>query len=262
VSEWAILLLRWAHIFAGILWIGQTWLFALIERALGDAEKNPGGKVFMIHSGGLYIVERRKTLEALPTTLHWFRWEAAFTWLSGIALLVLMYYLGGLMTSEDSAWSERAAIGGGAASVAVGWVLYDQLWLRTPKRLEPVGAAVSYGAVVAAAYGLWHVMPGRAAYMHVGALLGTLMTANVWERIIPGQRAMVAAMREGRAPDLALGERARQRSKHNTFMVVPLVFIMVSNHFPTATYGRTDGWLVLAVLLLLGAGAAAILRRR
>jgi uncharacterized membrane protein len=254
--------LRWAHVFAGILWIGQTWLFLWLDQRFGDESENPGGRVHMVHSGGFYVVEKRRVLEAMPKTLHWFKWEAALTWLTGLALLLVVYYRGGLLVNADSELSTTWAMAIGLGVLPLGWLVYDQLWVRAEGRAESLAAVISYALVVAAGLGLSRWMSGRAAWMHTGSLLGTLMAANVWLRIIPGQRAMVTAIESGRPPDVSLGDRAKQRSKHNTFMVVPLVLIMLSNHFPTATYGHKHGPWVLAVLLLAGAAVASILRKR
>lgn len=256
-NEWLNLALRWFHVFAGILWVGQTFFFTWL-----DGRFNKEDRVWMVHSGGFYAVDKLKVPQQLPVTLHWFKWEAAFTWLSGFVLLNLMYYHGGLMVDPDVAnlggWT---ASGIGIASLVVGWVVYDLLWLSPLARNEAAGAAVSYLLLVAAAYGLSQTLSGRAAYMHVGALMGTIMAANVWMRILPAQRQLIAAVKAGTAPDLTLAARAKQRSKHNTFMVIPVVLIMLSNHYPVATYGNRYGWIILAALLLVGAGVAKLLRR-
>jgi len=261
-SEWANLLLRWLHVFAGILWVGQTWLFMWMERRFQDAEENPDGRVFMVHSGGFYVVEKRPALESLPRTLHWFKWEAALTWTSGLALLVVVYYMGGLMYGGDEALGERTAIALGLLLLPATFVTYDVFWSRVSKRAEIPAAAVSLLAIVALTWALGRVFPARAAYMHIGAALGTIMVANVWQRILPAQREMVAAIRAGRPPDLSLGERAKERSKHNGFIVVPLVLVMLSNHFPTATYAHEHAWTVLGGLTLLGWAAVWLVRRR
>ena len=183
------------------------------------------------------------------------------TWFSGMALLIVVYYLGGLM--------DTAAVGGVSVSVfigfmllAVAWVVYDALWTSPLAGSEIAGATVSYILLVAVVFGLTYVMSGRAAYIHVGAVLGTLMVANVWIRILPFQRQMVAAAKQGQMPDMSLAERAKQRTKHNTYMVVPVVFIMISNHFPVATYGNRYNWAVLSLLIVVGGIAAKLLRSR
>jgi uncharacterized membrane protein len=252
------LLLRWLHIFAGILWIGQTWLFMWMDRHLDDALENPGGQLFMVHSGGFYVVEKRPGLASMPKTLHWFKYEAALTWATGIALLVVVYYMGGLLQEPDAELSQAKAIAVGLGLLLVAWKAYDTLWRLVPTR---VAAPVSFALIVGLAWALGHVFSARAAYMHVGAALGTIMAANVWEVIIPAQRAMVEAIRAGRPPDLSLGARAKERSKHNTFIVVPLVMIMLSSHFPTLTFAHDHAWAMLGLLTLVGWAAAWLVRR-
>ena len=256
LSEWLNLIVRWIHVFAGILWIGQTFFFTWMDQTLNREES-----LWLVHSGGFYIVERQKVPKALPQTLHWFKWEAAMTWLSGTTLLIIVYYLGGLIDTQ--------AVGGTAISIvvvlallAVAWFAYDALWRSPLTTNEPVGAAISFGLFVLVVFGLTHAMNGRAAYIHVGAMMGTFMSANVWLRILPFQRQMVAAVQKGIPADMSLGERAKQRTKHNNYMVVPVVFIMISNHFPVATYGSQYNWIVLVVLTVAGALAAKALRSR
>jgi uncharacterized membrane protein len=263
--EWIHLALRWIHVFAGILWVGQTFFFTWLDARLNEEElaTKEGRKpqVWMVHSGGFYVMERQKGVELLPRTLYWFKWEAALTWLSGFLLLGLIYHMGGLMVEPDSGISVGRAAGIGTLAIILGWVVYDLLWVSPLGKNEAVGTVVSYALLVALTYGLTQVMSGRAAWMHVGAVLGTIMTANVWMRILPGQRRMVAAVQEGRTPDRALATRAKQRSRHNTFLVFPVVAIMISNHFPVATYGNTNNWLVLAAVVLIGWAAAFLIRR-
>jgi uncharacterized membrane protein len=256
--DWANLLLRWLHVFVGILWIGQTWLFMWLDRHLGDAVENPGGQLYMVHSGGFYVVEKRPGLAALPKTLHWFKWEAALTWASGLALLVVFYYLGGLLQEPDAELGSGAAIALGLLLLPLAWIVYDTLWRFVP---APLATIVSFGLIVGLAWALARVFSARAAYIHVGAALGTIMATNVWMRILPAQRVMVEAIRAGRPPDLTLGERAKQRSKHNTFIVVPLVMIMLSSHFPTLTYAHDQAWAMLGLLVLVGWAAAFMVRR-
>jgi uncharacterized membrane protein len=256
LSEWLNLIVRWFHVFAGILWIGQTFLFTWMDRTL-DREKS----LWLVHSGGFYIVERQRVPKDLPQTLHWFRWEAALTWLSGATLLIIVYYLGGLMDTQ--------VLGGALISIVVslilltlGWVIYDSLWISPLARNEIAGGIVSFVLFVAVAFALTHLMSGRAAYIHVGALLGTFMSANVWLRILPFQRQMVAAFKKGISPDMSLGDRAKQRTKHNNYMVLTVVLIMISNHFPVATYGNQYNWIVLTALAVVGGIAANLLRNR
>lgn len=263
--EWAQLIVRWAHVFAGILWIGSTYFFTWLDGRLTEEERaareGQRPQVWMVHSGGFYVVEKQKTLSLLERKLHWFRWEAAFTWLSGFILLTLVYYHGGLMVDADiadiSPWMASAL---GIGLMIVGWAVYDVLWQSPLARNERAGVAVSFALLAASIYASAQIFSGRAAYMHIGAMLGTIMTANVWMRILPAQRKMIAAVKEGREPDAALSANAKLRSKHNTFMIWPVVFTMISNHYP-GTYGSTSNWAILIALVIVGWLAAAIVRR-
>ncbi len=245
LNEWLNLAFRWTHIFAALLWIGATWYFTWLDRRFHTTDKD---QVWMVHSGGFYVVEKKGSPSAAHT-LHWFKWEAAITWMSGMALLVLVYYAGGLMQGRG------IAIGVGYIFVA--WLLYDLVLARSTA-LAAIGGFIG---IVASGYFLMRFMDPRPAYMHVGAALGTMMTANVWERIIPAQKAMVKAAREGGVPDAVLAERAKNRSKHNTYMVMPVVAIMISNHFPVATYGNEYNWIILGVLTLIGWAVAHVVRK-
>jgi uncharacterized membrane protein len=258
--EWLNIILRWAHVFAAILWVGSTYYFTWLDGQITAAEDK---KVWMVHSGGFYVVEKQGKPEILPKKLHWFRWEAAFTWLSGILLLALVYYLGTGMMVDDtvSTLSHGAAIGVGLGLIVIGWLVYDVLCISPLGKQPAVLAALFYAMIVGIAYGTTQLLSGRAAYIHIGAMFGTIMAANVWMRILPGQRKMVAAMQAGQAPDMSYGERAKLRSKHNTFIVVPVVFIMLSSHFPSSTYGSKYNWVVLSVLVLAGWVAAKFVRR-
>ena len=177
-------------------------------------------------------------------------------------LLVLGYYMGGVLLDRSVAdISTEAGVGIGLGTLLGAWMVYDWLWRSALARSEAVATAISFLLVVAMAYGLTRALSGRAAYMHVGAMFGTLMAANVWLRILPAQRKMIAAATAGTTPDLALAAQAKKRSKHNTFMVIPVVFLMISNHFPVATYGHNYNWLILAGLILAGWAAAKLIRR-
>lgn len=267
LSEWLNLVVRWVHVFAGILWIGQTYLFTWLDGQLSREEErrgqdNRGAQVWMVHSGGFYVVEKQKTLAVLPQKLHWFRWEAALTWLSGFVLLVIVYYMGGALV-DDSVANIRLSTGVtiGIASLVVGWVVYDLMVDSPVGKSEFLFATVSFVLVTFAAFGLAQLFSGRAAYLHVGAIFGTIMAANVWMRILPAQRRMIRALQEDRTPDPTLAARAKLRSKHNTFLAVPVVFIMLSHHFPTATYGTRYNWIILSTLVLAGWLAARFVRR-
>ena len=264
VSAWTNLIFRWIHVVAATLWVGQTYYFTKLEGRLTAEDQTPrasGGpaQVWMVHSGGFYVVERQRTPQLLPTKLHWFRWEALLTWISGFLLLGILYYSDGLLLDESvSKIGMGAAVGIGIGVLVLGWVLYDMLW-RSPLGRSPVaGGAVCFALVVAISYGLTHVMSGRAAYIHIGALFGTIMTLNVWMRILPAQKKMPNAVRQGQQPDMSLGARAKARTRHNTFMTLPVIFLMISNHFPEV-YGSSSNWLFLSALVLAGGIAAKFL---
>jgi uncharacterized membrane protein len=258
-SEWTNLLVRWTHVFAAILWVGSTYYFTWL-----DAQMRRGGDkpVWMVHSGGFYTVTKQKTLTVPPADVHWFRYEALATFLSGFILLNLVYYHGGLMVDAiDPKVSPLAAGIIGVMTLAAGWTIYDLL-ARTPLvEHERAFAAAGFALIVAGAWALSLVLSARATYIHVGAVFGTIMTANVWMRILPPQRRMIAAAAKGERFDDALAAGAKRRSKHNTFLAVPTTFVMISNHFPTATYGNHYAVPVLGALILVGWGAAALLRR-
>jgi uncharacterized membrane protein len=259
LQEWINLALRWVHVFAGIMWVGATYYFTWLDRRFHTTDPD---QVWMVHSGGFYVVN--KTARPSPAhALHWFKWEAAMTWLSGFPLLILVYYMGGLLVDGEPgkpALPVAAAIGIGV--IVVGWLVYDLLWLSPIARMEPVAIVISFALLVALAWWLPRVMSNRAAFLHVGVLLGSLMAANVWMRIIPAQKKMVAAARSGGEPDPVLAERAKFRSKHNTYMVIPVVMMMISNHYPVALYGRSDNWIVLSLLTLAGWGVAHVIRKQ
>lgn len=265
--EWLSLIVRWFHVFASILWVGATYYFTWLDGQLRAAEKNAardGGssQVWMVHSGGFYTVEKQKHLGVSPGQVHWFRWEAALTWVSGMVLMFIVYYFGGALIDKDVAnISEAAGITIGLGVLVVGWIIYDLSALSFLGKSEITFAAFSLAMIAAVSYGLVHVMSGRAAYIHVGALFGTIMAANVWMRILPAQHKMIAAAAEGSQFDMALAARAKLRSKHNTFLAVPVVFIMISNHFPVSTYGNRYNWEILVALVLAGWGAAKLIRR-
>ena len=254
VSEWLNLLLRWVHIVAGISWIGSSFYFMWLDSHLTKPtqnKENVSGELWMVHSGGFYQVEKRLIVPGqMPPVLHWFKWEAFFTWLSGFCLLMVVYYLGSGAYLTDPSVSPITA--GQAKMIGVGllvvaWFIYDGLYNSPLAKNSFVSTCISLFLLAGVAFGLSRLFSGRAAYIHVGAMLGTLMVANVWVRILPAQRQMIAATDRG--------------SVHNNYMTFPVIFIMISNHFPN-TYGNRFNWLVLMGLVLASAGVRYTMNKR
>ena len=265
IREWLNLGVRWFHVFSGILWVGQTYYFTWLDGQFSKAERNAtDGKpstVWMVHSGGFYTVEKQKSLGVAPELLRWFRWEAMLTWVSGLVLLTLVYYASsGLIDPDVAQISQPLGIVIGVAVIIGGWEIYDLAVRSTLGKSEAGFAVFAFLMTAAISCGLLHIFSARAAYVHLGALFGTIMTLNVWERILPAQRKMIAAAAKGAAFDAKLSAQAKLRSKHNTFTAVPVVFLMISNHFPVATYGNIYIWEILLVLVVIGWVAAKIIR--
>jgi uncharacterized membrane protein len=263
--ECASLLLRWLHLIVGIAWIGASFYFIWLDDSLKPPtdprliEKGVGGELWAVHGGGFY--NPQKYLGApptLPAELHWFKWEAYSTWLTGILLISTLYYLqaGSYMIAPDKAvHSPGVAVGVGLSTLAGGWLVYDGLCRLLFGRSVLLFALV-YGAfVIAMAALLDHLLAGRAAFLHVGAMLATTMAANVFFWIIPGQKKMVDAMRRGERPDPLHGQRGKQRSVHNNYLTLPVLFAMISNHY-AFTYNAPHAWLVLSLIMV----AAVLIR--
>ena len=265
IEDWSNLALRWLHLVVGISWIGNSlyfmWLDASLETPV-PVRDGVEGEVWLLHSGGFYQVAKRKLGPGLvPKALHWFKWEAALTWLTGFGLLTVVYYLSGGVYLVDPAVARITA--GQAVALCVGllvvsWLVYDVMWATLGRRHAGTATAVSFVLLLAVVYGLCHVLAGRAAYLHVGAMLGTIMVANVWMRIVPAQRNMLAATEAGRDPDLALARQAKLRSTHNSYVTFPVLFTMFSNHFP-GTYSHPLNWLILTLLIVVGIGIRALM---
>jgi len=261
-GEWLQLVIRWVHLITGIAWIGASFYFIWLDNNLRappdprDAPDAVGGELHAIHGGGFYHVEKYRVAPAqLPATLHWFKWEAYSTWLSGFALLVVLYWWHADVYIVDRSvadMSPLAAVLTSAALLVVGWVYYDQLCKRLGFARERVLAIALVAFLTLVAWALSHVMSGRAMYVQIGAMLGTMMAANVLFVIIPGQRRLVEAKAQGRAPDPVHGLRGKQRSVHNNYLTLPVLLTMISNHYPM-TYGDRHAWIVLVVLLLIAA---------
>lgn len=259
ILDWLHLLARWFHLVVGAAWIGASFYFNWLNnniRPVQDPSGRLAGGLWAVHGGAFYEVKKYKGApETLPKTLHWFKWEAYLTWISGITLLLLVYWMQAdvMMVPPGSELSSGAAAGIGIGTLVAGWLVYDLL-CKSPLRKQPaVLAGLGFGLISAVAYGLSEVLSARAAYIHVGAMMGTMMALNVFFVIIPGQRAMVDAMSAGEEPDVSKGQAGSLRSLHNNYFTLPVLFIMVSNHFPF-TYGHPVGWAVLAGISVIGAG--------
>jgi len=262
-SDWLNLAFRWMHIIFGAAWIGASFYFNWLNNSLRPPEtpeleeKGVDSTLWAVHGGHFYKVSKFAVApEALPKTLHWFKWEAYLTWLSGIGLLMIVYWFQSSAFMVDTSVADVAPwvpVAVGAGGLVVGWLVYHGLSSSPLARAPVPFALVTFALLTAVAFGFSQVMSPRAAYIHVGALLGTCMAWNVFFVIIPNQRAMVEAMSVREEPDAAAGYAAAQRSLHNNYMTLPVLFIMVSNHFPM-TYGHSFNWAILAALSAIGAG--------
>ena len=262
ILDWLSLLARWLHLIVGIAWIGASFYFVWLDNHLepppdpDDVAKGVAGELWAVHGGGFYNPKKYRVAPGtLPATLHWFKWEAYWTWMSGFFLLCVVYYAGADLYLIDKSVAHLAsatAIAIGIGSLVLGWIVYDVL-CKSPLGARPraLAAALSVYLIVAA-WVLCHVFSGRGAYIHFGARLGTIMVANVFFVIMPGQRELVAACGEGRTPDPAAGARAKQRSVHNTYITLPVLFTMISNHYAMA-YGHAWNWVILLAFVFAGA---------
>ena len=262
IADWLNLLARWLHFVTGIAWIGSSFYFVWLDNHLqvprdaADRDKGVGGEVWSVHGGGFYHAQKYTLApKVLPETLHWFKWEAYTTWLSGMFLLILVYWYGAqvfLIDPSVAGLSPAVAVALSAAFIAGGWLVYDLLCRSPLARNETALGAVMFVLVAALAWGLCQLFSGRGAYIHFGAVLGTIMVANVFFVIIPGQKKMVAAAAAGERPDPGPGIRGKQRSIHNTYFTLPVLFVMTSNHY-AMTYGHQFNWLILILFTLAGA---------
>jgi uncharacterized membrane protein len=260
--DWFIVGLRWVHIVAILGWVGASLYFMWLESKLRmpePARQNVLGEAWMGHGGGFYIVEKRHIAAGqVPSPVYWFRVEAGITWITGFLLLVFVYYWTGgvdLVDPEASVLSPKAAIGLAVALLVVAWIVYDGLWVSSLAEEKATFANVlSLVLLFGIVYLLCKLFTGRAAFIHVGAILGTNMVANVWTRIIPAQEEAVAATKAGRERNAVLAVRARRRATHNTYMTLPVIFTMIAMHAPS-TYGHPLNWLVLSLLIVVGIAA-------
>lgn len=260
--DWVNLLGRWVHMITGIAWIGASFYFIWLDNSLevpkseADSKKGVSGEVWSVHGGGMYHAQKYRVAAAtLPETLHWFKWEAYTTWISGMFMMVLMYWYGAeiyLIDPGVAELSKPVAVAIGVGFIAIGWFAYDLLCKSSIGARENVMVAILFVVLSIVAFVLCQLYSGRGAYMHFGAMLGTIMVGNVFFVIIPGQKDMVKAMEEGRDPDPVHGIRGKQRSVHNTYFTLPVLFVMISNHY-AMTYGHAFNWLILIAITLIGA---------
>ncbi len=260
--DWLVVGLRWVHIVAILGWVGASLYFMWLESKLrlpNPARENVLGEAWMGHGGGFYIVEKRRVVPGhVPFPVYWFRVEAGITWVTGFLLLVFVYYWTGgvdLVDPETSVIGPRMAIGLAIALLPLAWIVYDRLWVS--KLAEDNATAANILSLIllfGVVYLLCKLFTGRAAFIHVGAILGTNMVASVWTRIIPAQEEAAAAARAGRERNMVLATRARRRALHNTYLTLPVIFTMIANHAPS-TYGHPLNWIVLSLLIVVGIAA-------
>ncbi len=259
-NQWLDLLVRWLHVVAAIAWIGSSFYFIALDNHLrppkdeADAERGVGGEAWEIHGGGFYQVQKYTLApKTLPEPLHWFKWEAYTTWLSGFALLIVLYYVNANTYLIDKSVADLQpweAIAISVGLLVAAWLVYDGLCRLISNDLA-IGAALLV-LVTLAAWGVSHLFSGRAEYIQIGAMLGTIMAANVFFVIIPAHWDLIRAKQAGREPNAAAALEAKRRSVHNNYLTLPVVFTMISNHFPI-TYGHSYSWLILVCLLVIGA---------
>lgn len=262
IADWLNLLLRWAHMIVGIAWIGASFYFIWLDNHLqkpldpADIAKGIGGEVWAVHGGGFYTAKKFSLApERLPPELHWFKWEAYTTLITGFFLLCLVYYYGAEVALIDPAvmeLSKPAAIAIGLGFLVLGWLVYDGLCRSAFGQDDAVLGGLLFLYCIIAAWALCHIFSGRGAYIHFGAMLGTIMVLNVYFVIIPGQRELVKAKEEGRPLDPKFGLMGRQRSVHNTYFTLPVLFTMISNHY-AGLYGHEWNWVLLILISVAGA---------
>jgi uncharacterized membrane protein len=265
-------LLRWLHIIAGIAWIGSSFYFIWLDNSLDPPpvgsetqRKGVSGELWAVHGGGFYNPQKYAIAPAtLPEKLHWFKWEAYTTWLSGSALLVVVYWLRAQSMMIDPAVASTTpwqAVGIGAASMVGSWLIYDLLCRSRIGKNDAILGGIVFGLMTLLAWGLARTLGGRAAFIHLGTAIGTIMVANVFFVIIPAQRRMVEAMRAGRLPDPADGKRGKQRSVHNNYFTLPVLFTMISNHY-ASTYSHPHNWVILMLIAAAGVSIRHFFNRR
>lgn len=258
VMDWAAMLFRWLHITTGIAWIGSSFFFVFLDLSLrkhSGLGKGVSGDSWMVHGGGFYHSQKYMVApEHMPKELHWFKYEAYFTWISGVALMGIMYYWGAesfLIDSEKIDFEPWQAIAVSLMFMVFGWIFYDLICKSPLGEKTSTLAICVFVLIVASSWGLLEIFSGRAAFLHVGAIVGSMMVGNVFFVIIPNQKRVVAALKAGEDPDPALGIQAKQRSTHNNYLTLPVLLMMISNHYPVL-FGQAHSWVIIALILLVG----------
>lgn len=267
IADWLNLLLRWAHMIAGIAWIGTSFYFVALDFSLKRRAGLPAGvygEAWEVHGGGFYHVQKYSVAPSdMPPDLIWFKWEAYLTWVTGFLLLIVQFYFNAttfLIDPSVMALTPWQAIGISLVGLAAGWFIYDGL-CRSPLVHRPGLLALAvFALILIAAYGFTHVFSGRGALIHIGAFIGTMMAANVFAVIIPNQKKITAALLRGEAPDPKFGITGKQRSLHNTYLTLPVLLMMISNHYPMIT-NHPQAWLLVGLIVIGGASLRHFLVR-
>ena len=259
VQLWVEYILRFSHLVAGIAWIGSSFYFIWLDssfEAPAVPRRNVEGELFMVHGGFYYLVEKRKLYPGeLPKTLHWFKWEATLTWITGLFLLIALYYLRGaslMIDTQVGNISQLQAVGLSLGGIAVSWLIYDLIWNVRIVSSRAVSTILSVMFFTGLIYLNTRLFSGRGAFIQTGAVFGTIMLLNVWIRILPGQKKMFKAAEAGQIPDYSASLKSKIRSVHNTYFTFPVLFIMLSNHFPVV-FNHPLNWLLLILLSVSGA---------
>ena len=257
-AEWLEVGFRWLHLIAGIAWIGSSFYFMFLDYSLQPDKSLPAGvkgASWNVHGGGFYLMQKYTVApEKMPDVLHWFKWEAYFTWISGFSLMIIIYYWGAetyLIDKTVLNLTQLEAIGISVGSFIVSWIVYDRI-CKAPIGKNDIALSITvFLLILLAAYGFTHVYSGRGAFVHVGAMIGTIMVANVFFIIIPNQRIVVKALIEGKEPASYLGAEGKQRSTHNNYLTLPVLLMMISSHFPML-FSNKHSWLVVGLVIIVG----------
>ncbi|RAZ76320.1 urate hydroxylase PuuD [Mesorhizobium atlanticum] len=256
--DWLSFAVRWLHVITGIAWIGSSFYFVALDLGLRQRPGLPAGafgEEWQVHGGGFYHIQKYLVAPAeMPEHLTWFKWESYATWLSGFAMLCVVYYAGAdLFLIDPNVLNVSAPVGIllSMATIGVGWIVYDLLCRSPLGNSDTRLMLVLYGVLVFIAWGLTHLFTGRAAFLHLGAITATIMSANVFIVIIPNQKIVVADLIAGRKPDPKYGKIAKQRSLHNNYLTLPVLFLMLSNHYPLA-FGTQFNWVIASLVFIIG----------